>query len=96
MFFHIGHEIDGRWAKGPFKTFDNALASLDEFAPHGEPITHTGVISYSDIGGRHSVEEFNETFKTAESVEDYLDAYDARECGRMTQRQRLILLKHYR
>ncbi len=94
MFFHIGHEIDGRWAKGPFKTFDNALASLDEFAPHGEPITHTGGVSYSEIGGRHYVEEFGATFKTAEDVEAYLEAFDARECGEMTQRQRLILHKH--
>ncbi len=96
-FFHVGTECDGRWVKGPFKTLEEANASLTEYTgEHSDRLNATtppGRRFESDIGGYHFVTE-KYSMKTARSVELYLDAADARECGIDTKRDRIILARH--
>ncbi len=98
MFYHIGHECDGRWVQGPFKTLEAANASLTEYTgEHSDRLnaeTPMGRVFFNNFGGRHVVEEFPATLKTAKAVEDYLEAFDARECGTLTHKQETILSKN--
>lgn len=83
---HHGRECDGAWSK-TYDSFQSACDSLRDYAltSPDEPII-ANYRYYSDIGGVHYVAEWD-------GLEDYGEAYDARECDMATPEQLALLAR---